>query len=374
MAQFLGFGNGKDGFKKVTGTEDLNIRTYCSGSASSKTLTVGSTSGFSAGDIILIHKTRGNTTTTCGTWELNQIESVGAGSFTLVMPLENSYQYENTGSRTDNKSQCVRVPQYTGVTVESSGIATPADWNGTTGGILAFCCSGVTTVTGKIHVNKKGFRGGYAATDPGDSGEGTEGAPASNTINANGNGGGGGPFGGGGAGGGNATSGGQPGAGVNDAVPGSAAGSADLTTMVFGGAGGSGTGDGDKHLGGKGGDGGGIIVIFSRVVTGTGYIQADGENGANGQSGGGGTGGGGGGAGGSILIKGQTLDMSSFSGITANAGQGGLEGEPSGGGGGGGSYGRIRREGCTITGSTTPTASDQEGGLSWCGSVAAILA
>ncbi|MCU0439968.1 MAG: Ig-like domain-containing protein [Raineya sp.] len=108
--------------------------------------------------------------------------------------------------------------------------------------------------------------------------------------------------------------------------------------IFFGGGGGA--GDQNNNAGGRGGNGGGIVYIVSNQITGTGSINANGENGANtvtphtdapGGAGGGGT----------IIIKSNT----SVSGITLNA-RGGNGGNHLGtaaqahgpGGGGGGGY------------------------------------
>lgn len=108
--------------------------------------------------------------------------------------------------------------------------------------------------------------------------------------------------------------------------------------IIFGGGGGA--GDGNNDASNDGGDGGGIVfLVISNSITGTGTIQANGEN-ALGTIGGGNDAPGGGGGGGTIVIQSPTI--SSTQTINAKGGAGGIqtinaaESEGPGGGGGGG--------------------------------------
>lgn len=343
MAQFLNFGNGHDGDASISG--DPNTRTGCSGSASSTSLTVDSESGFAVGDMVLIHKSRGETTTTCGTWEVNIVTNVAAGTLTLSLPLVNAYQ--NSGA---DQSQCVLIPQYKSLTITGGG---PATWDGSTGGIYAVCVSGKCTISGTLNADSKGFdvpaRG---------QGEGTAGA-GGGQGDANGNGGGGNygdwHIGGGGGHAAVGDTGVHPTYPANTLAGGTTSGAADLATMTFGGAGGCCTSDGGY------GNGGGIILIFAREIEVTGAITCDGSNNDTSVAQ---HGGGGGSAGGSILIKAVNAVLgSTLVGATGGTGANSTDG----------SVGRIRVEACSITGTTSPAASEEEGGQNWCGSVAAII-
>jgi len=370
MSQFLGFGRGNSD-KVITGTETVNIYTGCSGTTGLTALTVDNTGGFSAGDLILIHKSRGDTTTTCGTWELNRIVSVGGG-LTLLIPLVNSYQ--DSGNE---QSQCVLIPEYRGLTIQSGGILTPSAWDGNTGGILFVACNGQINVNsgGSINGVGKGFRGGSTPSGTakrGTAGEGTVGAEIRENAGPNGNGGGGGdqsgtsPYCAQSAGGGNGAEASTGGAGGNNVGPGYgglAVGNAALTTACFGGGGGGG-GQAGATGGTVGGNGGALMTIFGRDIVVAGTINNAGNVGGNGV----GAGGGGGGAGGSVLIKASAVTLGAGL-ITADGGTAGSGQQ----GGTNGATGRIRIEVCSRTGTTSPIASESIGGHNFCGSVAAII-
>ena len=153
MAQYLGLGSGKNGYLTVSGTQNINTYTSCTGSALGLSLTVASSTGFVAGDLIMIHKSRGSTTTAVGTWELNRVASVGgATTLNLAIPLVNAYQ--DSGA---DQSQCVLVPEYFSVTVPTATTLAPTAWDGNVGGICVFACSGTTNVVGTINSVAKGF-------------------------------------------------------------------------------------------------------------------------------------------------------------------------------------------------------------------------
>jgi len=116
----------------------------------------------------------------------------------------------------------------------------------------------------------------------------------------------------------------------------------DPTARVYFGGGG-GAGDGNNNGAGRGGRGGGLVIVIATTITGSGFVQANGENGQN-TSGGHNDAPGGAGAGGSVLIDAATLSGIS---LEAKGGVGGtqligsnntlpLEAEGPGGGGGGG--------------------------------------
>ncbi len=400
MSQLIGpiFGNGQDGDGVISSNSDLNsTKTSCSGTAGSTTLTVASTTGFSVGDLILIHKSRGNTTTSCGTWELNRITLVGSGQFTLGKPLTNSYQ--DSGA---DQSQCVLIPEYRSLTINNGITVTPANWDGDVGGITILVCSGKMTVQGNININGGngaslvngngtatsggGFKGGACRYVSGSfdfqawQGEGSAGG-GTTSYSANGNGGGGGhnQVGDGGAGGSNGSQGTNGQNGTN-ARAGDIAGSNDLVTCVFGGGGGGGWKSGDPadpdSRGGDGGSGGGIVIIYSKIFELTGAINVNGGNGGTPSNSADQPGGGGAGAsGGSVLIKGEQVNIGTDK-ISAIGGNGQTS-PPNSFGGGYGGKGRVRVEGCKLTGSVASslagTISLITGGHKWCGSLAGVL-
>lgn len=385
--QFLGFGTGKDGDLSISSnTTDSPVDSSCSGTVDTNSLTATNAS-FTAGDIILIHQSRG---TGVGSWELNQIDSYVAGTITTAFDLANTYI--DSGA---SQAQVLVVKQYSGIVIDSGYTLSAKTWNGNVGGILAYMCSGKCIVTGTISANGidgtdntvnapggagRGFRGGAGYTSSGVPnkygycGEGTLGTNVQKRT-ANGSGGGGGYIGatlaGQAAGGG----GGHSAPGQNGqwtygngqvGLGGGTSGTANLTNMTFGGGGGGGVTDNISGVGGGGG-GGGIIFLCGATVTmgASSFVTANGGDGGYGAYGGGGAG-----AGGSILIKAQTATLETTR-ITAT---GGTAGDFGGGQKGGyGATGRIRVEACSVTGSTNPSASEVEGGQDWCGAVAQML-
>lgn len=339
--QFIGFGDGSDGDLLITGSvTDAPVDSACTGSAGSRTLTVGSGLAFAVGDIVLIHQSQ---FTNAGNWEFAKVESYVGTTLTLLSNLVNSY---TTGA------QIIKVKQYRSVTI--NGILSAKGWSGTVGGILAMLISGKLIVNGTISNVAKGFnfassRGGQKA-NPAQQGESPTGQGIA-SISANGSGGGGAstsPL-AGGYGGGNGTVGSGSGGG-------STTGNVDLTTALFGGGGGGGDADNSAH----GGIGGGFIIIDANEIENNGMIEANGSNGQDGI--GGDKLGAGGGAGGSIMLRSKNAVLGSGD-VTATGGAGGAGINGNGTTGG---VGRIRIEACMIDGSTDPAASESEGGHSWC--------
>ena len=324
------------------------------------------------------------------------------GTVTIGKPLSRIYErVDFTSSSTptgQRRFQVVRIPQYSSLTV--TGTVTGLAWNGETGGILALDVAGRTTFasSGRLDMSAKGFRGGGArqytgggtgyGTDDyrnvaststagvhGAKGEGWAGAPRfvwnGNAVTSTGlegylsgsvgrggpgNGGGGatdnqltsntGNAGGGG--GGNAGSGGlggfNRGVGIGTAQAaggGNFAGS--VSRWLLGGGGGAGSTE-QAGTQSSGGVGGGIVVLRTGYLSGTGELRA---NGGNAPTAGLTTsytnGGGGGGAGGTVVLL--STNTTGFANMTLGA-QGGTGGNaltnadnddygPGGGGGGG---------------------------------------
>ncbi|MEO8086436.1 MAG: hypothetical protein ABI763_06435, partial [Bacteroidota bacterium] len=128
------------------------------------------TAGLEVGSLIMIIQMQGATMSTASTnsntwgavsalnnagkYEFAEVSGIIAGSkLNLVSALKNSYT-------SGGKTQIVRVPRYTTLTVNSGASITTDDWNGTTGGIVAVEVNGTTTINGSINVVGKGFRGG----------------------------------------------------------------------------------------------------------------------------------------------------------------------------------------------------------------------
>lgn len=363
MAQWLAserYGNGTDGaYAPETGTDDP-IDSSCSGTAEATELSATNAS-FEANQIILIHQGRG---TGVGQWELNVIDSYTAGTITTKYAL--AYTYTDSGA---SQAQVLVLKQYSSALIDIGVTLTAKAWDGNVGGIIAFMCNGTTTITETIIGSAKGFLKGLGTTDAnldGYTGEGTTGASVrQNTANGTGGGGaqnGGGAGGNGSGGGGGYATVGEAGVhGYSDnGAGGESGGIANLSTLIFGGAGGAG-GGGSSGAGKDGGTSGSIVMIFSREVSITGSIAVNGENGVNEQY----LGGedylcaGGGGSGGSVLIKGDEITLGT-SLIESLKGTGGLTsgGGSNSGHGGDGSNGRIAvYYGTSYTGESNPAAT-----------------
>ncbi len=352
------FGNGVDGATTISSNTTQSTTTQsCSGSSGSSTLTIAS-GAFTNGDIVLIHQSRG---TGVGQWEINRISS-GGGTTSLTMQATLQYTYTDSG---DSQAQVVKIPQYTTVTINTGQTWSGADWDGNVNGFLIFAASVSTTITGVASTYATGFLGGAngyggsgATTQQG---EGTGGARTQSTS-PQGNGGGGADneasyYAGGGAGG-HANSGQNGWSFPVLSNGGGTAGSADLTTMVFGGGGACSQRSASPYYI-QGGDGAGIVAIFTNSLTVTGNVRCDGQNGYDAVASDSSTGGGAG-AGGSVLIVCQTATLGSNL-IYATGGKGGAVAgsSPPSAIGADASTGRIAvHHSGTVTGTTNPTFTD----------------
>jgi RHS repeat-associated protein len=355
------YGNGSDGDVTVTGTAYTdNIRTNLIADAAigQTNLSVANSSGFSAGQEVLILQVQGFGV---GAYTSATIASTNPGSLTLSSGLPQAFYGGG-----NNRAQVVQVPNYHDLTITSGSTLTAHPWNGTTGGVIAFRVSNALRVDGAIVASGLGFHGAPQNNGiAGQQGEGENG-PGTQSCNSNGIGGGGGGSNGygnppGGAGGGYATAGQSGKPGINNGgacvgMGGNSLGLPNLGTIYFGGGGGSGGAKGNDgpFFGGAGGNGGGMIIIYARNFSAPGNISSDGQNGYIGAGGGTGSNGGGG-AGGSILIVGETVNANA---IFARRGLGAKYGNGSDQDGGNGGDGRIRIEyGNSYSATTEPTAS-----------------
>lgn len=177
---------GKDGIGNIVAANSIvNIYTPLTASVNAgiATISVGSTAGFSVGDLIFIIQMQGATVNAysnfpwidptmgmpndtsmgyiqnynnCGNHEFAQINAVlSATSFSLDCALMKSYT--NTGN-----VQIVRVPRYSTLTVSGAGNITCPPWNGSVGGIVVVEVETNVTLSSvpSFNVSNKGFRGG----------------------------------------------------------------------------------------------------------------------------------------------------------------------------------------------------------------------
>jgi hypothetical protein len=180
---------GTDGAKTVTDANTVvNAYAALAGTADPKagdttitvanitTLATNFTTALGQGDLLLIVQMAGATvdfTTdtssaygavsnlgSAGRYEFIGVESVSTNVITLACGLKNGYSRAG-------KTQVIRIPQYTTLTVNSGASIVASPWNGTTGGVVAVHAETTVTLagTGKIDVSAQGFRGGYHGGD-----------------------------------------------------------------------------------------------------------------------------------------------------------------------------------------------------------------
>ena len=334
-------------------------------------LILPSSTGFSAGDTVLIMQMKGAVGSTAdddghgsvtnwagaGLYEINVIGQVFGNELRMAAGMQRDYQPQFG-------VQVIRIPQFDDVTISGSLTALP--WDGATGGVVVLRAAGTITFAADIDVTGRGFRGGTLFGDVsgcfggiaytgytcdqadlcgGRKGEGGL-APAFTGDLGRGRdaqgGGGGNDHNAGGGGGGNHGPGGRGGEYTNafcqgsGGLGGSANDVASPDRLLMGGGGGA--GDENNGVGSAGGDAGGMVILLADRIEGDGFaIRADGLSAATS----GGDGAGGGGAGGTVAIQANTVD-----GLTISV-QGGDGGDMDfndprcmgpGGGGSGGSF------------------------------------
>lgn len=355
-----GWGDGSDGELAISSnTTEAPIDASCTGTAASNTLSATNAS-FAPGQLILIHKSRGNTTVSAGQWELNKITAYTAGTITTKYPL--IYSYNDSGA---DQSQVRVLKQYSSVTINTGVTYSAKAWDGNVGGILAFFCVGKTDIVGTLSASGKGYRAGACVhAGQANAAEGQAGDVAGHSY-ANGVGGGGGAGTAGlgaGGGGGNSTAGGV-GAGSSPGAASNTAGSASLVNATFGGGGGgSSTQLGSQTGSMVSGPGAGWIAVWAKNLVVSGAITSNGQqaSGIAGESSTVRTMTGAGGGGGNNLLNCETGTLGSGL-ITANGAAqlaaGGAQPLPGGAGGNGYNHLNYRD---SFTGTTSPTLDSRQ--------------
>jgi hypothetical protein len=369
-------------------TTPVIINDYTAASAFDKcknTLTVADASKYNAGDTVLLMQMKGavidssNTVAfgtitdykNAGNYEFNYIKTKTGNAIELKNVLTRQYDFA------DGKVQLIRVPFYQ--KLNTTVPLTCQQWDGTTGGVLAFNVADTLILNADIDVSGKGFRGGidpvsspalfycyenqyYYPANPdlaAGKGEGIANISAARSFGkgASSNGGGGGnSHNAGGAGGGNSNTGGlggyqylntpcnAPAPPDNRAISGNALLYSNAANKIFlGGGGGAGHTNNPEGFMALGGNGSGIIIISAdKIKTNGRKIISNGNAGnacsltATGCH----EGMGGGGAGGTVLLKiNSYLDNTAVEtkgGKGADMTTAGLFKTGPGGGGGGG--------------------------------------
>gem|GEM_PF-849094 len=370
-----GIGNGSAGSPNISGVinQYTPVLSISNGTCSSG-LTVFSSAGFVAGDLVLVIQMEGATAditntaasgaingyNNAGNFEFARIFSVAGNLIQTVAPLTNNYDILGI-------TQLIRVPQYQNPVI--TGPLSCLPWNGAIGGVLVLDAAGTITFNDNIDVSGKGFRGGasqqsldyhfhvgtYISQNYADSfarkGEGIATYNMTPLIAGRGaaaNGGGGGnDHNAGGGGGANGGCGGNGGYGFSDAlygpnyticqgIGGNSVTVAGPPQKIFMGGGG-GAGNADNGGNAPGGNGGGVVFITANAISGNGrFIYSNGVATANLVM----DGAGGGGGGGSVVLSCSTV--SSALSVSAKGGDGASTSSapyaphgPGGGGGGG---------------------------------------
>lgn len=350
FAQVQQLGEGRDGPLEVTAPGTVvNQSTALAedAAAGDPFITVVDSSPFVTGSVVLVVHTQWQSDGEryrIGEYSVHFVERVVGARVELGSPLNRPWRR--------GEGQAVLVPQFTDVTVSSTGSLVAQPWNGTSGGVLAFLATGRVSNDGLISATGAGFRGGTGReVVEAEAGCVNENEPAvrgaergesvliggfgttSTGRGANDSGGGGGVcrYSGGG-GGGSLGEGGQGGLSADGRrdVGGFGGQALAFAGLVLGGGGGATNGTGGQGRGG--GRGGGAIFIRARSLDGSGHMEANGAAGAA-PSSRLGSGSGAGGAG-SIVI--EVVDDARCA-LFANGGVGGngVEHGPGGGGGGG---------------------------------------
>jgi hypothetical protein len=161
-------GSGADGDLTVTGTTNLTstgdiVATNVS-VISGSDVTVDSATGLAAGDEVLLINLHGSDSAyaSVGNYEFGEISSISGSVLTLVDAVSETYGDTANSDLTDQTIVLQRVPQFADVTVSTGGELTVDDWDGDTGGVLAFRATGTVTVEsgGVIHADATGYAGG----------------------------------------------------------------------------------------------------------------------------------------------------------------------------------------------------------------------
>ncbi|HZN94586.1 MAG TPA: hypothetical protein VFB81_17850, partial [Myxococcales bacterium] len=165
-------------------TLSLNRATALQAAATGTALQVASTAGFSSGDLVMVYQAQdvlavdsgtpgpfNLTLTGAGRYELARVAAVDGGTqLVLSAPLAIAFP--------PSLAQVLVVPEYTTVTVAAGSALVAPQWNGSTGGVLAFVAQGAVVNDGEISATGAGFRGGASNTTQTCSGQqGLDGPP-----------------------------------------------------------------------------------------------------------------------------------------------------------------------------------------------------
>ncbi|MBU0615911.1 MAG: hypothetical protein KJ601_07500, partial [Nanoarchaeota archaeon] len=355
-------GDGSDGELIVTSANTVvNDYAYLTGNelAGDTVITLNSASAFSTGDEILVLQTQ-NASGDAGWYEFATVSSISGNNLTLNSGLANSYHSGSFNLTSSSSTQIIRVPHYTDIAINSGASITALAWDGYKGGIVVFRAKGIVNVSGTINTTAKGFRGGIGGAGgvDGQQGESYNGLGIVDNSAANLGGGAGGNYANectGGAGGSYGSNGGSgqldanwPSGGTSPA--GATYGLANISRIYLGSAGGGGARyTAPNGYIANGGNGGGIILIYSDQIIVPGTVTSIG--GIGGDSGHDYSSNGGSGSGGTVYLSASLINITGSVNATGGLAQTGTAGNGDGGSGG---EGRIRLDSNFLSGTTSP--------------------
>jgi uncharacterized repeat protein (TIGR01451 family) len=173
---------GKDGSRVVSANTAYaslpEVRITTLGTAASSgdaTITLASTAGISAGDVLMVYQAQGATISSVDTAAYGAVTSLGnAGRYEMVSVLSVAGSVVTLSPACGaaplkfgyaSGSQVIRVPQYVALTVNAGATLQAPGWNGSTGGVMPLLVQNALTINGALSATGAGFRGGVLDND-----------------------------------------------------------------------------------------------------------------------------------------------------------------------------------------------------------------
>ncbi|RKH73876.1 cell envelope biogenesis protein OmpA, partial [Corallococcus aberystwythensis] len=180
----LGLGTGRNGVLTVNAANTI-VNTYtrltATANAGATSVTVTSTAGFAAGDLVMVYQSTGLTAVAIGSQTAIDLSTaqVGRWQFARVLSLTGTTRLNfvagttltqafTVGTTANLAAQVLRVPEYQSVTVNAGASIVAAPWDGQVGGLVVFLSQGAVNNAGAISANGMGFRGGLYRNGNGD--------------------------------------------------------------------------------------------------------------------------------------------------------------------------------------------------------------
>ncbi|WP_342381172.1 Ig-like domain-containing protein [Myxococcus stipitatus] len=174
-ADVFGLGAGRDKALTVQGNESRVINSYAAVVApvnkGDREIRLDTLQGFDDGDLVMVLQMRDVgpvpassfmaftlplfDESPVGKWEMARVEKAFGRTLTLTRPLRNDFAAPYT--------QVIRVPEFKSVTVHPMGEIKARNWDGSTGGVVAFLVDGTLHNNGVITASGAGFQQGWAS-------------------------------------------------------------------------------------------------------------------------------------------------------------------------------------------------------------------